>query len=175
MIKLASFVGPFVNELEKIAQVEPYQQEHQWSCSAACLSAVAQHHGFPITEEQAIQAIGTRPGRGAECYQIVDGARALGLSAFEYSFDSIDQAKILLDQEIPIICDIQSFNYPGKGHYVVMVGADDALVSLMDPNTPGNWRKITREEMEQRWWDRAMEPPHELMPKWGIVVIPPGE
>jgi predicted double-glycine peptidase len=159
-------------ELTKTAAVDPYQQETQWSCSAACLKAVLTHWGTNLSEQQAIEAVGAREGRGAECDQIATAARNLGFAAFEYSFDSIDQAKVLLDQDIPIICDIQSFNHPGKGHYVVMVAADDQRVELMDPNTPGNWRVISRAEMDQRWWDRAMAPPHDLMPKHGIVIIP---
>lgn len=157
----------------KIAQVVPYQQKTQWTCSAACLKAVIEHHGVRIPELVAIELVGARPGRGAECNQIAEAARKIGFLAFEYSFDSIDQARFLLDQELPIICDIQSFNNPGKGHYVVMVAADDHQVEIMDPNTPGNWRTISRTEMDARWWDRAMAPPHEMMPKWGIVIVPP--
>jgi len=159
--------------MNKTAAVQPYQQQTQWTCSAACLKAVVAHHGVRIPEEVAVELVGARPGRGAECNQIAEAARKLGFLAFEYSFASVDQAKFLLDQDLPIICDIQSFNNPGKGHYVVMVDADDRRVELMDPNTPGNWRVISRAEMEARWWDRAMAPPHELMPKWGIVIVPP--
>jgi predicted double-glycine peptidase len=159
----------------KKAQVGPYQQKTQWSCSAACLKAVLAHYGVQIPEIHAIQAVGAKPKRGAECNQIAEAARKLGFDSFEYSFDSIDQAKILLDQDIPIICDIQSFNFPGKGHYVVLVAADENTVQLMDPNTPGNIRTISRQEMEDRWWDRAMVPPHDVMMKWGIVILPPGD
>lgn len=169
--KLADFTPSFSDELEKIAQVGPYQQKTQWSCSAACLKAVLEHYGARIPELLVIDAIGARKDRGAECDQIVDGARKLGFLAFEYSFESLDQAKVLLDQDIPIICDIQSFNNPGKGHYVVMHAAVDKI-ELMDPNTPGNRRVISREEMDERWWDRAMAPPHHMMPRWGIVVVP---
>lgn len=171
--KLAAFAGSFSDELEKLAQVSPYQQKTQWTCSAACLKAVLEHWGVRLPELIVIEAIGTKKGRGAECDEIAAAARKLGFLAFEYSFDSIDQAKVLLDQGIPIICDIQSFNNPGKGHYVVMTSADET-VELMDPNTPGNQRTISRDEMDERWWDRAMAPPHNLMPRWGIVVIPPG-
>lgn len=164
-----------ISSLIKLAVVKPTRQLTQWTCSAACLKAVMAHHGHPITEMEAIKAIDARKGRGAECDQIASAARALGFMSFEYSFESIEQAKVLLDQDIPIICDLQSFNNPGKGHYVVMVSADDEHVELMDPNTPGNWRVISRAEMDERWWDRAMKPPHNLMPKWGIVVVPPEE
>lgn len=158
--------------MNKEAQVSPYQQKTQWTCSAACLKAVMAHWGQNIPELIVIDAVGARKGRGAECDQIAAAARKFGFLAFEYSFDSLDQAKVLLDQDIPIICDIQSFNNPGKGHYVVMTAVEDT-VELMDPNTPGNHRSISREEMDERWWDRAMAPPHQEMPRWGIVVIPP--
>jgi ABC-type bacteriocin/lantibiotic exporter with double-glycine peptidase domain len=161
--------------MSKLAEVYPYQQKTQWTCSAACLKAVLAHHGLRVPEIEAIEAVGAKKGRGAETDQIADAARKFGFSAFEYSFQSLDQAKILLDQDLPIICDIQSFNNPGKGHYVVMVDINDKSVELMDPNTPGNWRVISRAEMEARWWDRAMAPPHDMMWKWGIVVVPPDE
>ncbi len=177
--KLAALMESFSDELEKTAQVGPYQQKTQWTCSAACLKAVLEHWGTKLSELSVIQAIGTKKGRGAECDEIAAAARKLGFLAFEYSFDSLEQAKVLLDQDIPIICDIQSFNNPGKGHYVVMTGAwngdvgTEDVVELMDPNTPGNTRTIKCSEMDERWWDRAMAPPHDLMPKWGIVVVPP--
>ena len=156
----------------KIAEVRPYQQQTQWTCSAACLKAVLAHYGLRVTELAAIVAVGARPNKGAECNQIAEAARKFGFMSFEYSFESIAQAKVLLDQDIPIICDIQSFNHPGKGHYVVMTAADGKHVQLMDPNTPGNLRVISAAEMTARWWDRAMKAPHELMPKWGIIILP---
>jgi predicted double-glycine peptidase len=165
-------VAAFSDELGKIAKVTPYQQRTQWSCSAACLKAVLTSYGQGIPELTAVAAIGAKPGRGAETHQIADAARKLGFDAFEYSFDSLDQVKILLDQGIPVICDLQSFNYPGKGHYVVLMGIDEAGVHLMDPNTPGNQRTVSPQEMNEKWWDRTMDPPHDVMMKWGIIVLP---
>lgn len=159
--------------LLKEAQVSPYQQDTEWSCSAACLKSVLEHYGKPISELKAVDVIGARPKRGAEVDEVAEGARKLGFDAFHYLFDSLDQAKTLLDQDIPLILDVQSWNHPGKGHYVVLHDVDDGHAYLMDPNTPGNQRVITREELEDRWWDYAMEPPHKLMVKWGIVVLPP--
>ena len=162
-----------VRPLSKTAAVSPYQQRTQHTCSAACLKAVLGHYGFEADEHDLAGFIGVRQKGGAETTQIADAARRLGLDCFEYSFDSLEQAKWLLDQDIPIIADIQSFNHPGSGHYVVITAIDDQGVHLMDPNTPGNERVIPHEEMEQRWWDRAMKPPHDLMPKWGVIVLPP--
>jgi len=161
------------DELEKNAQVEPYQQKTQWTCSAACLRAVCKHWGFDAKEIDFVEAIGTRPKGGAETHDIAEGARKLGFAAFEFSFDSLDQTKVLLEPGVPIICDIQSFKHPGSGHYVVLTNIDDQGVHLMDPNVEGNHRVISPEEMEERWWDREMAPPHKVMRRWGVVVLPP--
>jgi hypothetical protein len=187
--------------MEKDAQVAPYQQLTQWTCSAACLRAVLLHWGQDWPESILVPLIGARPKRGAETTEIAEAARMLGFQAFEYSFDSVEHAKVLLDQELPVICDIKSFEYtqssvarakslldqnipiicdiqsfkkPGSGHYVVMTGIDEEGVHLMDPNVPEleNQRTISIEEMEGRWWDLAMAPPHQLMNHWGVIVIP---
>ncbi|MDD1709983.1 MAG: cysteine peptidase family C39 domain-containing protein, partial [Methanoregulaceae archaeon] len=158
---------------EKVAQVDPYQQKTQWTCSAACFKAVLQHYGIKIPELAAIDFIGAQPNRGADTDDIVKAAWKLSLDAFEYSFASLDQAKVLLDQDIPIIADIQSFKHPGKGHYVVITKIDDGGVHLMDPNVEGNQRLISLQEMDERWWDSKMKPPHEHMPKWGVIILPP--
>ncbi len=161
--------------LLKHAEVSPYQQKTQHTCSAACLKAVLEHYGSEADEHDLSGIIGLRQRGGAETDQIASAARKLGFECFEYSFDSLDQARTLTDQDIPIIADIQSFNHPGSGHYVVITAIDDESVHLMDPNTPGNQRTLSREEMDARWWDRAMKPPHAVMQRWGVIVVPPEE
>ena len=160
----------------KPAKVFAHQQEKEWSCSAACLKAVARFLGKDLTEDSAISAIGAKEGRGAETTDIVNGARKLGFEAEEGSFPSLAKAKEALGEGCPIIADVQSFNYPGKGHYVVIVGfKPGAGFIIMDPNTKGktavdNWRVLPEEKLEEIWWDRAMDFPHQMMKKWGIVV-----
>jgi len=157
----------------KEAQVSPCQQITQWTCSAACLKAVLNHWGHDFPETVLTLAIGAKKGRGAETTEIVEAAKFFGFEAFEKSFDSLDAAGKLANLGAPIICDIQSFNHPGKGHYVVLTGINDEGVHLMDPNVEGNTRVITPEEMEERWFDHAMAPPHVEMIRWGVVVYPP--
>lgn len=160
------------SELMKLAQVKPYQQKTQYSCSAACLKAVLEHWGADrYAEHEVMHAIGVHDKRGAEVDEITEGAKALGFDAYDKCFSSLEEAK----EVTPIIADFQSFNNPGKGHYVVITAIEDDVVHLMDPNTEGNERVITRAECEKRWWDRTMAPPHKLMPKWGVVVTPKGQ
>ncbi len=175
--KPARAIIPIIDQASnfvKLARVSPYQQKTQYSCSAACLKAVLEHWGADrFAEHEIMHAIGVRDKAGAEVDEITAGAKKLGFEAYDKCFKSLDEAKKITDQDIPIIADFQSFNNPGKGHYVVITKIEDNVVHLMDPNTPGNYRAITRAECEKRWWDRTMKAPHKLMPRWGVVVNPP--
>lgn len=164
----------FSEELVKIAAVRvgPYQQKTQYTCAAATLKAVLSYLGFDIPEEVLTILVRIKKRNGAETTQIVDAAKKLGFRTFERSF-TIEEAKRITDKGIPIICDIQSFTKPGAGHYVVLAGIEGGSVYLMDPNVEGNKRIIPLEEFSERWWDREMRPPHKLMIRWGIVVLPP--
>lgn len=174
--KPVKIVAPIVDqasEFWKLAQVTPYQQKTQYSCSAACLKAVLEHYGADMyAEHEIMHEIGVSDRGGAEVTQITEAARRLGFDAYDKCFSSLEEARSITQQDIPIIADFQSFKNPGKGHYVVITKIDDDTVHLMDPNTDGNERIITRAEAERRWWDRTMAKPHRLMPKWGVVVTP---
>ncbi len=165
-------------ELIKIARVGTHQQETEWTCSAACLRAALMHIGYDLPEADLAAVIGASQNRGAETSEIVAAAQNLGLESWEQSFPSLVEAKECLKKGIPIIADIQSFNNPGKGHYVLLSGFTEQGFMMMDPNTKGktalpNWRIIPEEKLEEIWWDRAMAAPHQLMPKWGVMVTEP--
>lgn len=155
----------------KTAKVLPYQQETQHTCSSASLKAVMAHWGLDVPEKVVSVRIRVHKRRGAETDQIVAAAKKFGFDAFQKSF-TMDEAERLTKNDIPIICDIQSFTKPGSGHYVVLTHLDSRNAVLMDPNVKGNVRILPRDEFEERWWDRQMFPPHNLMKRWGIVVIP---
>ena len=156
--------------LEKQGEVLPYQQETQHTCSAACLRAVLLHYGLDVPEKKLAELIGVTKN-GAEVDQITSAAKKLGFHAYDKSL-TVGEAKRLLKDGVPIICDIQSFTKPGTGHYVVLTSMDEDGVEWMDPNVKGNRRRLTHEEWASRWWDRAMKHPHEDMVRWGVVISP---
>ena len=159
----------FLDELEKIGEVSPYQQETQHTCSAASLKAVLLHWGVEKTEGELSKLIGVH-SKGAEVDEITAAAKKLGFKAYdkELSWKEVDA---LLEKDIPIICDIRSFT-KNHGHYVVLAKADKTHVDIMDPNTKGNWRRLTRAAFDARWWDWTMAPPHKKMIRWGLVITP---
>jgi ABC-type bacteriocin/lantibiotic exporter with double-glycine peptidase domain len=136
----------------KLAKVRPHQQETQRTCSAACLRAVLLHHGKDIPESVLSKAIGVAH-YGAELYQIVGTARALGFRAKQVEFESMEAAFKYLRKDLPLICDVQSWTKKGSGHYVVLVSESGGRVNIMDPNVEGNWRTMSGGDFDKRWWD----------------------
>jgi ABC-type bacteriocin/lantibiotic exporter with double-glycine peptidase domain len=155
----------------KLARVKPYQQETQQSCSAACLHSVLLHHGMEVPEDLLRKAIAV--GRhGAELYQIVGAARALGMKARQVEFKQLGDAIELVQKDIPLICDVQSWTKPGSGHYVVLASVGSGRAEVMDPNVKGNWRSMPVKEFDDRWWDGDNVFRHKILKRAAVVIEP---
>jgi len=146
-----------------LGQVDAYQQVKPYSCSCASLLAVLRHYNLDngMSEDDLVPLVGLTP-LGAWPYNIVQGAGKLGLPAFEMTFTPA-LAQHFTDQGIPVIAEVESWNRPGSGHFVVLCSLNPSAVQIMDPNTPGNWRTITQAELAQRWAFRGWR---------GVVVLP---
>ncbi len=131
--------------------VEPYQQLLKYSCGAAALKAVLKHWGDDYHERPLISLIGVDPTSGSTVFQVTEAARKLGFDAKPWQFDSLDELQTYTANDVPVIIAIQSFTKPDQGHFVVAVSVDDDEVQIMDPNVKGNWRTLSRAEMDQRW------------------------
>lgn len=157
--------------MRKLARISPHQQKTQSNCSAACLHVVLRHHGLDVPEELLAQLIGVEEGRGAELFQIVGAARALKFEAKQAEIH-LPAAIALVKGGFPIICDVQSWNFPGKGHYCVLAEIHGDMAEIMDPNVDGNWRNMSIYDFAERWWDYEMYPPHRKMLHAGVLITP---
>lgn len=145
--------------------VQPYQQKTDYTCSAACLLAVARHYGVVLDEPNLTRLIGALPEIGATCEQVVEAARHLWMPAAAPHFASLTATMPYLARGVPIIANVTSFTRPGSGHFVVLIAIDDRGVDLMDPNVTGNRRCLTYQEMDRRWQVRSQ--------RQGVVVLAP--
>jgi len=146
-----------------LGQIQPYQQQERFTCSAATLSAVLKHWGVNVDEPTLTRAIGAKPKIGAAAPQIAKAARQYGFAADVHTFRSLDELDSYVGRKrrstgrptLPVIANIFSFTRPGQGHFVVIDDVNDAHVRIMDPNAPTNWRKLTHPEMKRRWMGRG--------------------
>lgn len=143
--------------------VEPYQQIRPYTCGAAALKAVTKHWGEDFNEPFLIDLIGVDPKHGSSAEQVAGAARRLGYNAWPHEFESTDELQQYTDRDVPVIVAIRSFTRPGQGHFVVATDVDGDTVEFMDPNVKGNWRAISRDEMDSRWRFRD---------RVGVIVLP---
>jgi ABC-type bacteriocin/lantibiotic exporter with double-glycine peptidase domain len=168
--KLKTELQEHQKRVEKTAEVKPTQQSTLYTCGPTCLKVVLSHYGKDYKEKYLEDLIGAKPNRGCEVDEITEAAKKLGFNAFDRSL-TLDECKKYLDKDIPIIADVQSFNYQGREHYVVIYKYENDNWHIMDPNTKGNQRILNTKELEERWWGRRMSN-NEIIKKWGCIVSP---
>lgn len=82
------------------------------------------------------------PGNGTSWSLISEGGEKLGLDVTEIP---LDENRIVKNLEVdnPIICIMGPGDFTTTGHYIVMVGYEDGMIRVNDPNS--------REKSEKLW------------------------
>jgi ABC-type bacteriocin/lantibiotic exporter with double-glycine peptidase domain len=145
-----------------LGEIEPFQQSTEYTCSAAVSHAVFKHWGYDIDEVTLAYLLKVDPINGASAARVAALARDLGFQAVSRNFGTINQLKRITDQGVPVILRVLSWKHPGQYHFVIVTSIDDFGVSVMDPNVEGNRRRLTHEELWERWSPDRI----------GVVIMP---
>lgn len=81
------------------------------------------------------------PGNGTSWTLISEGGEKLGLDVTEIP---LDENRILQNLEAgnPIICVMGPGDFTSTGHYIVLVGTENGLIRVNDPNSKTNSQKL---------------------------------
>ena len=91
------------------------------------------------------------PGSGSSWTLISEGGVKLGLKVTEIP---LVKKKIMnhLEAGNPIICAMGKGDFTSSGHYIVLVGTEDGLIRVNDPNSYANSEKLwSYEQMESQF------------------------
>ncbi len=116
-------------------------------CGPVCLSMAAYHiTGDPeMSPDRIIQFALENgycvPGDGTSWTLISEGGRKLGLDVTEIP---LVESRIYANLEVgnPIICVMGPGDFTTSGHYIVMVGLEDGMIRVNDPNSIANSQKL---------------------------------
>jgi predicted double-glycine peptidase len=151
-----------------LLRVPLVQQSQDFSCGAAATLLLLRYwsiEGYALADETTLyEALHTTRTRGTEPGPIVDLLRRTGLHAEYRSGDvSVDELERAVRAREPPIVDLQAWSDHNAtwretwdaGHYVVMVGYDEARLYFADPSraTPGGYAFLDRSELDERWHD----------------------
>lgn len=116
-------------------------------CGPVCLSMAAYHvTGDPAMSPDRIIRFALEngycvPGNGTSWTLISEGGVKLGLDVTEIP---LVESRIYANLEAgnPIICVMGPGDFTTSGHYIVMVGLEDGLIRVNDPNSIANSQKL---------------------------------
>ena len=142
------------------------RQSNSYSCGATVLlSALYYWRVYDGHESSLFSEIGTDPQKGTEPQGIVRGAKKHGLEAFFKENVSLEELRGALGRGETVILDIQAWSDEVRlstvpwsrrwedGHYVVLVGMDEANAYFMDPSVGTGYTFIPFSELLERWHD----------------------
>lgn len=145
-----------------------FRQSTSYACGASALQAVLYYwRVYEGQESKLYPILGTTPERGTPPEGILAGAKAFGLTArMKEGADLADLRQALAAGET-VILNLQAWSEPADkvrpwkdrwddGHYVVLVGLDDAHLYVMDPSTGAGYAYLPIPEFLDRWHDYLM-------------------
>jgi len=151
-------VRKITDDADIFIQVPIIRQSTDYSCGAACLLSVMGYYGIDPYEKQVMAALKTTLA-GVDPVDFPKAAKKFDLNAKVKEGMTQDEIKKNLDDDIPVILDIQAWGNKkdysdvwNEGHFVVAVGYDKEGYYLMDPSQIG-YTYITEPELDDRWHD----------------------
>ena len=134
------------------------------SCGPASLLAVLHYwRVFDGNESDLYAPLGTTPADGTEPQAIADyAARKFHLTAAFKTGLTVDDLRAAIARGQTVILDLQAWSGSANpdyartwesGHYVVLVGVDDAFAYVMDPEATGGYEYVTLDSLRARWHD----------------------
>ena len=138
------------------------RQFSYWDCGDAVVVTALAMFGIEPNPEALITDLGSTVDWGTEPESIKSVLESYGLTV-ELKQMTVEDIKEYIDNETPVILDIQAWHFEdgreydytnewNDGHYVTVYGYTDSSILLKDPSSLTN-RELTFEELQKRWHD----------------------
>ncbi len=148
--------------------VPDVRQSTNYSCGAAALQAVLAYWGTSEREDRLMARLSTSPEQGTSPDNIIRVAREFGLTAVLKEGLGLPDLEAALREGFTVIVDLQAWRESkaapwtetwDDGHYIVLLGADEANLYFEDPSLLGARGSIPKAEFLDRWHDYEGEAP----------------
>jgi ABC-type bacteriocin/lantibiotic exporter with double-glycine peptidase domain len=138
------------------------RQFSYWDCGDAVVVSALARFGIEPNPEVLVKDLGSTVDWGTEPESIKSVLESYGLTV-DLKEMTIEDVKNYIDNNIPVILDIQAWHFDTPqeydytnewqdGHYVTAYGYTENTIKLKDPSSLTN-RELTFEELQKRWHD----------------------
>ena len=148
--------------------VPDVRQSTSYSCGAAALQAVLAYWGVSEREDRLMARLRTSPEQGTSPDNIIRVAREYDLEAGLKEGLGLADLEAGLREGWTVIVDLQAWRESAAapwtetwddGHYVVLLGVDEANLYFEDPSLLGARGSIPKREFLDRWHDYEGDAP----------------
>lgn len=151
------------------------KQTSSYDCGPAALKTILSYFKVgPKNYNQFVKECGTTEETGTDPKNLIKVAKFYGLKTKEYYNLSINQLEKLLDENKPVIIDIQAWGEKpqiknlSSGHYAIAIGYDDKKIHFRDPfYLAKNSRSMNKKEFLKIWKDKKTN--GEILKQYGIA------
>lgn len=163
-------VSADANSTSLLSGIPDTRQSTEYSCGAAALQAVLGYWGRDIGEEDLREMLNTNPDSGTYPDDIIRVAQELGLRPEYRENLTLADIEASVGEGVPVMVDCQAWRSVseqneswadiwGDGHWMVIIGLDDAKVYFEDPYILGTRGFMSRQEFLERWHNpRGLDP-----------------
>jgi ABC-type bacteriocin/lantibiotic exporter with double-glycine peptidase domain len=139
------------------------RQSYDYSCGAASLASCLYYWGVWSGREPELYPLLGTTCDGTKGESIIQVAQSFGLRVEYESHLNVGDLRMYLQAGWTAILNIQAWGNYGPitnfgevwedGHYVVLVNVINSDVILMDPSIPGQYGRLSIEQLNARWHD----------------------
>ncbi len=141
------------------------RQATGYTCGVAALQSVLHYFGQGYRQDVLAEALGSDPEQGTNYKRMAAFAQANGITCEAHEGLSPATLRAMVAAGKPVMIALQAWGEPGidyaadwdDGHYVVVVGFDDANFYFMDPSVLGNYTYLPVDALLVRWHDCYLE------------------
>ncbi len=141
------------------------RQATGYTCGVAALQSVLHYFGQSYRQDVLAEALGSNPEHGTNYKRMAAFAQANGVACQAHEGLSPATLRAMVGAGKPVVIALQAWGEPGvdyaadweDGHYVVVVGFDDANFYFMDPSVLGNYTYLSVDALLARWHDCYLE------------------
>lgn len=159
-------LGAAAQPPRRLLPVPLISQATSWTCGPASLMAALVYFGvYDDAEARLTAELGATPEQGIDPASLAAVARKFGVEAEVRTGLTLDDLAAQLARGSVVILAVQAWAARPvdaatdwesdweDGHYVVLVGLDDARVYAMDPSVRTGYAYLERDALLRRWHD----------------------
>ncbi len=139
---------------------EMLHEKSGW-CGPGVIQRIASYEGMAFSQSELAQIMKTTQEEGTSQKNLHEGAKSIGLKAFQLKGLEIEELSTLLEHHYIVVNWMDGEDEKEDGHYSLLDRVENGIVYLNDAEMPVK-------EFEEKWYD--IEEDGNKIEKWAMII-----